>query len=88
MRRFFIVLLLALACSRTVVTRARWQSMPASEKTLIVKTLIGAEKAKDAKGGNTKRFTRAAEEYVRRINAAYAHGDQRDVNALFETLSD
>jgi predicted Fe-S protein YdhL (DUF1289 family) len=88
MRRLAIVVLLALACSRTVVTRARWESMPPREKTLVVKTLIGGEKAKAAKGGNAKHFSRTAEEYVRRIDAAYARGEQRDVNALFETMSD
>jgi predicted Fe-S protein YdhL (DUF1289 family) len=88
MKRLLLVALLALACSRTVIPRERWQSMPPAEKTLVVKTLIGAEKAKDAKGGNEKHFSRPPDEYVHRIDDAYAHGEKRDVNALFETMSD
>jgi predicted Fe-S protein YdhL (DUF1289 family) len=88
MKRLLILALLVVACSRTVITRARWQSMPPSEKTLVVKTLVGREKAKAAKGGNEKRFRRHPEEYVHRIDDAYAHGERRDVNALFETMGD
>lgn len=88
MKRLLVIALLLFACSRTVITRARWESMPAAEKTLVVKTLIGGEKAKAAKGGNEKRFSRPADEYVHRIDAAYAHGERRDVNALFETMHD
>lgn len=88
MKRFLVLALLVFACSRTIITRERWRAMPPAEKALLVKTLIGAEKARDAKGGNPKHFSHPADDYVRRIDDAYTHGDRRDVNALFETFSD
>ena len=80
--------LLAVACSRSTIDRAHWEQMPPSEKLLCVKALVGGEKAKEAKGGNAHRWTHPASEYVARIDAAYTHGDQRSVNAIFETLAD
>ena len=60
--------------------------MSSSEKTLYVRTLLGHEKVKEAKGGNARAFDRPAEEYARRIDQAYARGERRDVDALFEEM--
>jgi len=60
--------------------------MSANEKTLFVRTLLGHEKTKEAKGGNDRVFTGSVDEYVRAIDAAYASGDQRTVDAIFETM--
>jgi predicted Fe-S protein YdhL (DUF1289 family) len=81
-----VALLLCLSCHRTNIDRAQWQSMPATEKTLYVRTLLGHEKTKEAKGGNGLVFTRTPEEYVTRIDAMYARGDDRPVDVIFETM--
>ena len=78
--------LLLLACHRTNIDRAQWQSMSANEKSLYVRTLLGHEKTKEAKGGNDRVFTRSIDEYVKGIDAAYANGDTRTVDAIFETM--
>jgi hypothetical protein len=81
-----VLLLLILACHRTNIDRAQWQSMPPNEKSLYVRTLLGHEKTKDAKGGNDRVFMRSIEEYVKGIDDAYARGDTRTVDAIFETM--
>jgi predicted Fe-S protein YdhL (DUF1289 family) len=88
MRRAFslALLIVILACHRTNIDRAQWQSMSANEKTLYVRTLLGHEKTKEAKGGNDRVFRRSVDEYVQAIDDAYAHGDQRTVDAIFETM--
>ena len=92
MRRTFSLTLLfvvLLACHRTNIDRAQWQSMSVNEKTLYVRTLLGHEKAKEAKeakGGNDRVFTLSADVYVKRIDDAYAHGDSRNVDAIFEEM--
>jgi hypothetical protein len=78
--------LLILACHRTNIDRAQWQSMSLNEKTLYVRTLLGHEKTKEAKGGNDRVFTGSIDEYVKAIDDAYARGDQRTVDAIFETM--
>jgi len=60
--------------------------MPANEKTFYVRTLLGHEKAKEAKGGNDRVFTLSADVCVKRIDDAYAHGDRRNVDAIFEEM--
>jgi predicted Fe-S protein YdhL (DUF1289 family) len=80
------VVLILLSCQRTNISRAQWQQMPQNEKTLYVRTLLGHEKTKAAKGGNDLVFSQPAEEYVKRIDEAYAHGDQRTVDAIFEEM--
>ena len=85
LRAVSCVLLIA-ACARTHVDRAQWQRMSAGEKTLYVRTLLGHEKVKEAKGGNGRAFDRAPEEYARRIDEAYARGEQRDADTLFEQM--
>jgi hypothetical protein len=60
--------------------------MSPNEKTLYVRTLLGHEKAKEAKGGNDRVFRRSINDYVKRIDEAYARGDQRSVDAIFEEM--
>lgn len=88
MSRLFVTafLLIALACQRTNISRAQWQQMPQNEKTLYVRTLLGHEKSREAKGGNDLVFAQPAEEYVKRIDEAYARGDRRSVDAIFEEM--
>jgi predicted Fe-S protein YdhL (DUF1289 family) len=90
MRRAAIVLaatlLVIAACARTTADRAQWLQMSPGEKSLYVGSLLGHEQAKQAKGGNDLHFDRPAADYVRLIDDAYAHGDPRDVDAVFESL--
>jgi len=81
-----LLLLLAIACHRTNINRAQWQSMSANEKTLYVRTLLGHEKTKEAKGGNDRVYRLSIDDYVKRIDDAYARGDQRTVDAIFEEM--
>jgi hypothetical protein len=81
-----LTLFIFLACHRTNIDRAQWQAMSRNEKTLYVRTLIGHEKAKAAKGGNSRVFTLTAGQYVQQIDAAYAHGEQRSVDTIFEEM--
>jgi hypothetical protein len=85
-RRLAAAFLLLVACAQTHVDRDQWQRMSAENKTLYVRTLLGREKVKEAKGGNARAFDRSAEEYARRIDEAYARGEQRDADALFEEM--
>lgn len=80
-------LLLFLSCTPDSVTRAEWQAMSAHDRVVYVNSLIGAEHAKDAKGGQGRRYDKPATEYVARIDAAYAHGDRRDANVIFAELA-
>ena len=78
--------LLLLACAQTHLDRAEWQRMSTDQKTLYVRTLLGHQKVKEAKGGNARVFDRPAEEYARRIDEAYARGETRDVDAIFDEM--
>ena len=69
--------LLLLACHRTNIDRAQWQSMSPNEKTLYVRTLLGHEKTKEAKGGNERVFTRPVDDYVRGIDAVGNRSERR-----------
>jgi len=80
------LLLLTPACHRTNIDRAQWQSMPPNEKALYVRTLLGHEKTKDAKGGNDRVFPEAIDAYVKGIDDAYARGDTRTVDEIFESM--
>jgi predicted Fe-S protein YdhL (DUF1289 family) len=89
MRRAFslaVLVVIFLACHRTNIDRAQWQSMSANEKALYVRTLLGHEKTKEAKGGNDRVFTRSLDDYVKGIDDAYSRGDTRTVDAIFETM--
>ena len=81
-----LIAVVALACQRTNISREQWQQMPQNEKTLYVRTLLGHEKSREAKGGNDLVFSQPAEEYVKRIDETYARGDQRTVDAVFEEM--
>ena len=80
------LLLATLACDRTNIDRAQWQSMSPNEKALYVRTLLGHEKTKEAKGGNDRVFKQSTDDYVKRIDDAYARGDQRSADAIFEEM--
>ncbi|HET8798227.1 MAG TPA: hypothetical protein VFO89_11100 [Thermoanaerobaculia bacterium] len=60
--------------------------MSHDDRVLYVRTLLGAEKAKEAKGGGAKQYAETPEEYVNRIDAAYARGDARTPEAIFAEL--
>jgi predicted Fe-S protein YdhL (DUF1289 family) len=81
-----VCLLLFFACHRTNIDRTQWQSMSPNEKTLYVRTLLGHQKTKEAKGGNDRVFNQSAGSYVTRIDDAYARGDQRRVDTIFEEM--
>jgi hypothetical protein len=87
-RKLIILLLLTLllACSRETIDRAEWQRMAHADRVLYVKSMVGAEKVKDAKGGGGKHYERPAEEYVAAIDTAYARGDAREANEIFGEL--
>ncbi len=78
---------LLLACGRTSIDRGHWQLMSPDEKTLYVRSLLGHEQAKASKGGQLPAHPRPAEAYVRAMDAAYARGDSRDAEVLFDTMS-
>lgn len=84
----FVLLLLALlpACSRATIDRAEWQAMSREDRVLYVRTLIAEEQSKEAKGGDGRRVTRTAEEYVAMIDAAYAQGRQQQPAELFAEI--
>ena len=87
MNRALAALLLVVACTQEV-DRDQWQRMSASEKRVYVSSLLGGEKAKEAKGGGARRYSAAVETYVMRIDRAYASGDRRDPPAIFVSLAD
>jgi hypothetical protein len=81
-----LLTLLTLGCSRDTLDKEEWQRMSHADRVLYVKSLIGAEKAKDAKGGEGKTFDRPAEDYVTEIDRAYARGDAREADQIFAEL--
>ena len=87
MKRLAPFLLLLAFCTPRV-DRARWTHMPQSEKTLYVKSLLGAERVKAAKGGTPRQYSHTPDDYVKRIDSAYATGDSRDPAAILGDLSD
>ncbi len=60
--------------------------MSAEDRVLYVRSLVGAETAKDAKGGRGRTYARPVEDYVSAIDQAYARGDAREVHQIFEEL--
>lgn len=81
-----LLMIVVLACGRDTITRAAWERMSQHDRVLYVSSLIGGEKAKDAKGGGGREKTRPAEDYVKQIDEAYARGDQRAVAEIFAEL--
>ena len=84
MWRAALVAMLVLACAKPEVTREDWQRMKIDEKTLYVESLQGAEKVKQRKEGKIRKATKEATEYVREIDAAYASGDKRSPQQIFD----
>jgi hypothetical protein len=80
------LLLLLLACSRDTVDRQQWARMPQHDRVLYVRSLIGAEHVKTAKGGGGMTYDQPAEVYVMEIDRAYASGEQRTVKEVFAGL--
>ena len=78
---------MALMCAQHV-TRDRWRQMSPSAKQVYVRSLIGGEQAKNAKGGGGNRYSGSAGDYIRRIDEAYSRGDRRDPNFIFAGLAD
>ncbi|MFZ2492569.1 MAG: hypothetical protein WA208_13910 [Thermoanaerobaculia bacterium] len=76
-----------LACGAESVDQQRWEGMSHDARLLYVKALLGEEKAKEAKGGNDRVYPLAAEEYLNRIEAAYAGGDRRAPREIFAEMS-
>jgi hypothetical protein len=81
-----LALLLALSCARDTITRSQWQHMSHDDRVLYVKSMIGAENVKDAKGGGGRTYDRPAEEYVTGIDYAYAQGDTREAPQIFKEI--
>jgi hypothetical protein len=79
-------LLLIIACSRDTLSPSEWQRMSRNDKVLYINSLKGAEQVKEAKGGDGRVYERPAEEYVARIDAAYARGEQREVHHIFAEM--
>ncbi|HEX6094787.1 MAG TPA: hypothetical protein VF432_00580 [Thermoanaerobaculia bacterium] len=84
--RFALPLLLLLACARDTISRDEWRRMPREDRVLYVQTLVAEEVAKDAKGDRGRVRQRPAEEYVNDIDQAYARGDRRNADEIFEGL--
>jgi hypothetical protein len=76
-------LLLLAACARGTVTRDEWLRMPHGDRVMYVRSLVGSEKVKNAKGGHGRSYVRPVEEYVAQIDRAYGKGDQRPVHEIF-----
>jgi len=81
-----VVTLLLFACAPDHVSRDAWQRMSHDDRVLYIRTLLGAEKAKDAKGGHGKEYPAPPEDYVKQIDDAYARGESRDPRQLFTEL--
>ena len=62
--------------------------MSSDEKQVYVRSLLGGEQAKSAKGGTRQTYSESAEYYVRRIDEAYSTGDRRDPAIIFSGLAD
>ena len=86
LRALALPLLLLVACAQETISREEWQRMPSEDRLLYVRSLVGEQKAKDAKGGRGTAYDRPAEEYVTAIDQAYARGDAREVHRIFEDL--
>jgi hypothetical protein len=80
------ILLLAAACARDTISRDEWRRMAHEDRVLYVKTLLAEEVAKDAKGERGRVRQRPAEDYVNDIDQAYASGEKRNADEIFEGL--
>jgi len=82
-----LLLFFVFACTQHM-DRDRWQHMSQSEKQVYVRSLIGGEKAKSAKGGTAHRYAEQPDGYVKRIDEAYSRGDNREPALIFASLAD
>ncbi|HKB80827.1 MAG TPA: hypothetical protein VKH35_14025 [Thermoanaerobaculia bacterium] len=85
-RRSIAVAVLVLVSCSPAIGRTAWSRMHAREKTIYVRSLIGHERVTARKGGNRLRYDLPPAEYVRRIDAAYRHGDRRRPAVIFEEM--
>ncbi len=88
LRAAVLLVFAVLACSPRPMTRGRWLEAAPAERLVYVKALLGAEAAKEAKGGNPRRFSKLPSAYVEAIDHAYANGDSRTADKIFESLAD
>lgn len=79
-------LFLFLSCAPDTISRAEWERMSSEDRILYVRSLVGAETAKDAKGDRGRTYDQPAEHYVSAIDQAYARGDAREAHEIFEEL--
>ena len=81
-------LIVVVACAPHPLSRQSWQRMPAAEKELYVRTLLGHEQVLMRKGGRGHRYTSAPITYVRRIDERFAAGEERPVEEIWPQLAD
>jgi hypothetical protein len=81
-----ISFLFAAMCARDSVSSVQWQRMSHDDRVLYVKSMMGAEQVKNAKGGRGHHYARPAEDYVKIIDDKYARGDTRNVPDIFAEL--
>ena len=74
------------SCARDTVDRAQWNRMSHNDRVLYIRSLMGAEQVKTAKGGRGHHYPRPAEDYVKRIDDRYARGDTRTAAEIFAEL--
>ena len=79
-------LFLFLSCAPDTISRDEWTRMSREDRLLYVRSLVGAETAKDAKGNRGRTYDQPAEHYVSAIDQAYARGDAREAHEIFEEL--
>jgi hypothetical protein len=86
MRALFVASCLAMVvpggCVRDTISREEWKRMAHEDQVVYVNALLGAEKARNAKGGGGRTLDRPAEDYVRLIDEAYARGDTREPHEI------
>ncbi|MEO8216542.1 MAG: hypothetical protein ABI718_05625 [Acidobacteriota bacterium] len=75
---------LLVSCARGEIPGSKWRGMTRNEKLLVVDSLRGHEAALAAKGGLPSSYAGTNDEYVTRIDAAYAGGDGRTVTAIWK----
>ncbi|HUF16749.1 MAG TPA: hypothetical protein VMS12_01755 [Thermoanaerobaculia bacterium] len=84
----FALVVLAVSCGRGEVSAGRWTEMTHEQKTLIVKSMLGAEMVAARKGGTRSTYSGFVEDYLRRIDEAYERGDDRPVEQIWPELAD
>lgn len=80
---FLLLVSVLLGCAAPSMDRGTWERMSPDEKLMYVRSLLGAEQARRSKGGNDRIHPAPAEEYVKRIDEAYARGDRRSAEEIF-----